>query len=74
MAARYQAQILAQIRDGKRGKDLEIFHRHVVEPLRELKYAGLIPALSEIEADVAGRERIIGVQLIGVVNIQAREE
>lgn len=80
MAARYQAQILAQIRDGKRfwsyaetGKDVYAFRREVVEPLRQLKYAGIIPALSEIEAIVAGREQITGVQIIGGIN-QSPEE
>ena len=72
MAARYQAQILAQIRDGKRiwsyaeiGNDFDAFRSAVVEPLRELKYAGVILALSEIESIVAGREQITGVEIIG---------
>src|SRR2546430_16807245 len=71
-AARYQAAILAQIRDGKRtwsyadrGKDFEAFRREVVEPLRQLKYAGVVSALSEIQATVAGYERNIGVQING---------
>ena len=71
-AARYEAAILAQIRDGKRtwsyadrGKDFEAFRREVVEPLRQLKYAGVVSALSEIQATVAGYERITGVHIIG---------
>ena len=74
MAARYQAQILARIRDGKRfwsyaetGKDLDAFRSEVVEPLRQLKYAGVIPALSEIEVTVGDQQRITGVQILGAV-------
>ena len=74
MAARYQTQILAQIRDGKRfwsyaeiGKDFDAFRSEVVEPLRQLKREGVIPALSEIESTVGGRECITGIQIIGGV-------
>lgn len=74
MAARYQQEILAQIRDGKRfwsyaetGKDFDTFKREVVEPLRQLKYAGVITALSEVESAIEGQERIIGIQIIGAV-------
>jgi hypothetical protein len=81
MAARYQEEILAQIGDGKRfwsyaetGKDFEAFRREVVEPLRQLRYAGVISALSEIETIVAGQERIIGVQIIGAVNTPDEDE
>jgi hypothetical protein len=81
MAARDHAQILAQIRDGKRfwssaerGNNFDAFRSEVVEPLRQLKYAGVIPALSEIEAIVAGRERITGVQIIGGIKISPDEE
>jgi len=81
MAARYQAQILAQIRDGKRfwssaerGNDFDVFRSEVVEPLRQLKYAGVIRALSEIEAIVAGRERITGVEILGEIKINPEEE
>src|SRR4051794_13148392 len=80
-AARYQTEILAQIRDGKRswsyadrGKDFEAFRREVVEPLRQLKYAGVIHALSEIEANVGGFERITGVQIIGTLNTARQHE
>ena len=75
MAAPYQEEILAQIRDGKRfwsyaeaGRNFDAFKREVVEPLRELKYAGVITALSEIESTIAGKERITGIQIIGAVN------
>ena len=81
MAARYQAQILAQIRDGKRfwssaerGNDLDVFRSEVVEPLRQLKYTGVIRALSETEAIVAGRERITGVEIIGGIKMSAEAE
>ena len=80
MAARYQPQILGQIRDGKRfwsyaetGKDFDAFRWEVVEPLRQLKYAGVIPALSEIVATVAGRERITGIQIIGGIKASPEE-
>jgi hypothetical protein len=80
MAARYQSQILAQIRDGKRfwsyaeiGKDFDAFRSEVVERLRQLKYEGVIPALSEIEAIVEGRECITGIQIIGGVKGLAEE-
>ena len=83
MAARYQAQILAQIRDGKRvwsyaeiGNDFDAFRSEVVEPLRQLKYAGVIGALSEIESVVGGREQITGVEIIGGIKagLEADEE
>ena len=74
MAARYQEQILAQIRDGKRfwsyaetGRNFDAFKREVVEPLRELRYAGVLSALSEIETIIGGKERITGIQIIGAV-------
>ena len=76
MAARGQAQILAQIRDGKRfwsyaeiGKDFNAFRSEVVEPLRQLKYAGVVSALSEIAATVSGRERITGIEIIGAIKM-----
>ena len=80
MATRYQTQILAQIRDGKRfwssaerANDFDAFRSEVVEPLRQLKYSGVIGALSEIEAIVAGRERITGVQIIGGIKRRPEE-
>ena len=80
MAARYHNQILAQIRDGKRfwsyaetGKGFEAFQREVVEPLRQLKQAGVISALSEIKAIVAGQERITGIQITGAVKESSGE-
>jgi len=76
MSARYRAQILAQIRDGKRfwssaerGNDFDAFRSEVVEPLRQLKYAGVVSALSEIEATVSGRERMTGIEIIGGIKM-----
>ena len=81
MAARYQKEILAQIREGKRfwsyaetGRNFDAFKREVVEPLRELKYAGVITALSEVESTIGGREQITGVQIIGAVDVRAEDE
>lgn len=80
MAASHREQILAQIRDGKRfwsyaenGRNFDAFKREVVEPLRELKYAGVISALSEIETIIGDKERITGIQIIGAVK-EGREE
>jgi hypothetical protein len=81
MAARSQPQILAEIRDGKRfwscaesGNDFDAFRSKVVEPLRQLKYDGVIPALSEIETLVAGREQITGIQIIGGIKVRPEED
>jgi VCBS repeat-containing protein len=73
----YRQQILAEIRDGKRSwsyapsGDYEVFRTRVVEPLRQLKYDGVIQALSEIESRDNGTTRVIAVQIIGAVDAAA---
>jgi hypothetical protein len=41
----------------------------VVEPLRQLKYDGVIQALSEIESRENGAAQVIAVHIIGAVNL-----
>jgi hypothetical protein len=70
---------MAAIHDGKRswscaemGGDFAAFRRQVVEPLRQLKYDGIIAALSEIESSVDGTIQIIAVHIIGEVRLGAK--
>jgi hypothetical protein len=71
----YRQQILAEIRDGQRSwsfapsGDYEVFRTQVVEPLRQLKYDGVIPALDEVESPENGETRVITVRIIGAVDI-----
>ena len=73
MSSSYRQQILAEIRDGKRSwsyaptGDYEFFRTEVVEPLRQLKYAGVIQALSEVESPVDGTTRVVTVHIIGAI-------
>jgi hypothetical protein len=75
MSSSYRQQILAEIRDGKRSwsyapsGEYEVFRTQVVEPLRQLKYDGVIQALSEIESRDNGMTRVIAVHIIGAVNL-----
>jgi hypothetical protein len=75
MSSSYRQQILAEIRDGKRSwsyaltGNYEVFRTHVVEPLRQLKYDGVIQALSEAESSVDGRTLVIAVHIIGTVDL-----
>ena len=75
MSSSYRQQILAEIRDGKRswsyapGSDYEVFRTQVVEPLRQLKYDGVIRALSEIESRDNGTTRVIALHIIGALNL-----
>lgn len=75
MATSYRRQILAEIRDGKRSWShaeisggFDAFRTQVVEPLRQLKYDGIIQALSEVESLVDGTMQITAVHIIGAVN------
>jgi len=80
MSLSNRPQILAEIRDGKRswsyapGGDYEVFRTQVVEPLRQLKYDGVIQALSEIESRDNGRTRVIAVGIIGAVDFGSIKE
>jgi hypothetical protein len=81
MTSRHETQIRAQIRHGKRswscadrGGDHVAFRREVVEPLRQLKYNGIIQALSEIESPIAGKMEITGVSIIGTISFQPERE
>jgi hypothetical protein len=71
----YRQQILAEIRDGKRSwsyapsGDYEVFRTQVIEPLRQLKYDGVIQALSEIESRDNGTTRVVAVHIIGTVEL-----
>ena len=75
MSFSYRQQILAEIADGKRSwsyapsGDYEIFRTQVVEPLRQLKYDGIIQALSEVESRENGTTRVIAVHIIGPIDL-----
>jgi hypothetical protein len=81
MPASHRAKILAEIRNGKRswsqaeiGADFDAFRIRVVEPLRQLKYDGIIQALSEVESLIDGKMVITSVSIIGPVNLQGKAE
>jgi hypothetical protein len=81
MASPYRTQILAQIRVGRRSwshaevaGDCAAFRTQVVEPLRQLKYDGIVQALSEIESSREDRIHITCVTIIGGVSDQPRLE
>jgi hypothetical protein len=81
MPAPHRAQLLAEIRSGKRswshaeiGGNLEAFRIRVVEPLRQLKYDRIIQALSEVESLVGGKMVITDVSIIGAVSFQGEAE
>jgi hypothetical protein len=75
MTSPYRQQILAEIRDGRRSwsyapsRDYDVFRTQVIEPLRQLKYDGVIRALSEIESRENGTTRVIAVDIIGAVDL-----
>ena len=75
MSLSYREQILAEIHDGKRSwsyapsGDYEVFRTQVVEPLRQLKYDGVIQALSEVESPVNESTRVTTVRIIGAVDL-----
>jgi hypothetical protein len=75
MPSSYRQQILAEIRAGKRSwlyaatGDYEVFRRQIVEPLRQLKYDGIIQALSEVESPENGTPRVVAIHIIGTVNL-----
>jgi hypothetical protein len=79
MSLSYREQILAEIREGKRSwscaatGDYGVFRAQVVEPLRQLKYDGVLKALSEVESRENGPTRIIAVHIIGAVDLADRE-
>ncbi len=81
MPASHRAQILAEIRNGKRSwshaegrGDFDAFRIRVVEPLRQLKYDGIIQALSEVESFIEGKMVITGVSIIGAANLEGEAE
>ena len=80
MSSSYRQQILAEIRDGKRSwsyaptGDYDVFRTQIVEPLRQLKYDGVIQALSEIESRENGITRVIAVHIIGAMELPSTED
>ena len=81
MPSPYRKQILAQVLDGKRswsnadvGGDFDDFKTQVVDPLRELKYEGIIETLDEIEFPIDGDLHICGVEIIGAINYHYEAE
>jgi hypothetical protein len=75
MSLSYRQKIVAEIRAGKRSwsyapsGDYNVFRTQIVEPLRQLKYDGVIRALSEIESRDNGMTRVVAVQIIGAVSV-----
>ena len=75
MSSSYRQRILAEIRDGKRSwsyapsGDYDVFRTQVIESLRQLKYDGVIQALSEVESRANGATRVIAVHIIGAVDL-----
>jgi hypothetical protein len=75
MSSSYRQQILTEIRHGKRSwsfapsGNYDVFRAQVVEPLRQLKYDGVIQALSEVESRENGTTRVIEVHIIGAVDL-----
>jgi hypothetical protein len=75
MPSSYRQRILAEIRQGKRSwryapsGDYDVFRAQVIEPLRQLKYDGVIQALSEVESRENGLARVIAVHIIGTVEL-----
>lgn len=80
MSSPYRQQILAEIRNGKRSwsyapdGNYDVFRTQVVEPLRQLKYDGVIKALSEVESRFDGTTRVIEVHIIGAVDLSSTED
>ena len=76
MSSSYRQQILAEIRAGKRSwsyaptGDYDVFRTQVIEPLRQLKYDGVIQALSEVESRENGTTRVVTVHIIGAINLR----
>jgi len=81
MPSPYQKEILAQVLDGKRSwsnaevnGDFDVFKTRVVDPLRELKYEGVIEELEEIRFAIDGESHIAVVEIIGAINYHHQEE
>jgi hypothetical protein len=77
MSLSYRQQILAEIRAGKRSwsyapsGNYDVFRTQVVEPLRQLKYDGVIQALSEVESRGNGATRVVALHIIGAVHVES---
>jgi len=81
MSSPYQKDILAQVLDGKRNwsnaevnGDFDVFKTQVVDPLRELKYEGVIEELEEIRFAIDGESHIVVVEIVGAINYDHKEE
>jgi hypothetical protein len=80
MPSSYRQQILAEIRAGKRSWSYalsghyDVFRTQIVEPLRQLKYEGVIQALSELESPGNGTTRVVAVHIIGTVNFRQEDQ
>lgn len=81
MPSAYQKEILAQILDGKRSwtnaevnGDFDVFKTQIVDPLRELKYEGVIEELEEVRFAINGESHIAVVEIIGAINYDQNEE
>jgi hypothetical protein len=77
----YRNAILSQILHGKHmwsntdvDGDHDVFFTQVVTPLRELKYAGVFDALSEVESPIDGEVYITGIEIIGAINYHRERE
>jgi len=54
--------------------DHDDFYNQYVLPLRELKRRGLFPTLHEITAAIDGNTPIVGLQVDGGINYDARKD
>lgn len=52
------------------GGDADLFMTQVVAPLRRLRSKGAFDRLNEIEAAIDGNLVIIGVEIIGPINLE----
>ncbi len=74
LASPHRNNVLSEVLAGKRRwtiadchDDERLFQATVVRPLRELKYEGIIWALSETEVHVADRSQITAVEILGKI-------
>jgi hypothetical protein len=52
------------------GGDADLFFTQIVAPLRHLKAEGVFDHLDEIKAAIDGRFVIIGVEIVGPINVE----
>ena len=70
----HRNNVLREVLAGKRRwtladcqNDAGLFGASVIQPLRELKYEGIVGALNETEVREGDRSRIIAVEILGKI-------